>query len=424
MLDKNKLYHIYEILEEADLPVFIHMASWTPDFFVLIDRKEEASASGYGYNMNGLMYKRYDYPLHYWAYYYKPDDVEKEIKLYKEEIKKENYLHWQETYSLTELAPCSFRYYHGEGMPDYTPGKTILTVQRNGENVDAVFTGFGKKNGHLLVYTYYAQTNKFCLRKKAKLKYQDGTGAPEKEIRDLIKELECCTENRDIILQYFRDFRNIKYLVHFTPVDNLNSIFQNGILPRCTLEKESNAIYTDVIRYDNCKECSCFSLSFPNYQMLYLKRQIVNAKEFAVLLIDINALVSTDINHVYYLPVNASSKEFGNYVREFRHLKDAQNMFTDHLTYKEKDYSREELNIPEYYPTSPQAEILIDGIISPSYIKEIHFPQNYLSVKKGFPLKNIPTHISYKISDELFRPRTDNDFWAKEEIEDGDQAGF
>ena len=98
-------------------------------------------------------------------------------------------------------------------------------------------------------------------------------------------------------------------------------------------------------------------------------------------------------------------------------------MFTENLTYKNQDYSRNVLDIPEHLTTSPQAEVLIDGIISPSYIREIHFPQNYQSNKNEFPLF-IPPHISCKISDEFFKPRKDCEYWSKEDNANGDETNF
>ncbi len=97
-------------------------------------------------------------------------------------------------------------------------------------------------------------------------------------------------------------------------------------------------------------------------------------------------------------------------------------MFAEKLTYKNQDYFREALDIPEHYTTSPQAEVLIDGIISPGYIREIHFPHSFLNNKNGFPLKDIPPHISYKISEEFFRPRKDCEYWSKEEKTNGDET--
>lgn len=422
VLEKGKAYSISDIIREKGLPVYIQAAGWTPDFFVCLDRIENNSATGDGINQTGRV-KKYEFPCEKKVFYREQSEAEEAIKENAEQFEKDIYDHWKENFSITDLAPCNYHYYRDEKTPNYILGKTILTVKRGGELVDAVFTGYEIRNDRILVYTYYDETNKFCLLENTTLKYPDGTNAQEPEIRDLIKEVENCTEDRDLILQYLRDVRHVKYLVHFTPVENLYSIMCEGLLPRNMLATKNNVIFTDDVRYDRCLECSCFSLSFPNYQMLYKKRHAKKETTIAILLIDINVIISSDINHIYFLPVNAASQEFGRYQRGFSHLQDAKNMFTENLTYKNQDYSRNVLDIPEHFTTSPQAEVLIDGIISPSYIREIHFPQNYQSNKNEFPLF-IPPHISCKISDEFFKPRKDCEYWSKEDNANGDETNF
>lgn len=81
--------------------------------------------------------------------------------------------------------------------------------------------------------------------------------------------------------------RNIKFLVHFTRLENLDNILTNGIIPRNDMtdqfikpfdfllnDKESNGkyIYNDDYRYDGKCDYSCFSISFPNNLMFYRLR--------------------------------------------------------------------------------------------------------------------------------------------------------
>ena len=72
----------------------------------------------------------------------------------------------------------------------------------------------------------------------------------------------------------------VNYLVHFTPIDNLLSIMNKGICPRSYL---SNIRTTDEYRLDGLLDAISFSISFPNYRMLWKKKiempeTIVNAK--------------------------------------------------------------------------------------------------------------------------------------------------
>ena len=65
-------------------------------------------------------------------------------------------------------------------------------------------------------------------------------------------------EISDVISQ-----RNLKSLVHFTRLDNLDNILKNGIIPRASLDNKSY-VYNDDYRYDNKLDYSCFSISFTN----------------------------------------------------------------------------------------------------------------------------------------------------------------
>ena len=56
--------------------------------------------------------------------------------------------------------------------------------------------------------------------------------------------------------------RNIKQLVHFTRVENLKSIINNGILSRSELNKRSIKVkYNDDKRLDNWLNTSSFSVT-------------------------------------------------------------------------------------------------------------------------------------------------------------------
>ena len=69
---------------------------------------------------------------------------------------------------------------------------------------------------------------------------------------------------------------------------------------------------------------------------------------------------------------------------------------------------RNALNIPDWFPTNPQAEVLVFGSISINYIENVYF-ENYNSL---FKHKNIiPTGISYNIKTEVFKYRKDWSFW-------------
>ena len=71
------------------------------------------------------------------------------------------------------------------------------------------------------------------------------------------------------IVDYLKNERKVEYLYHFTPCANLPGIVKYGIVPKECLEDDANAICLDDVRADGREDCSSFSISFPNYQMLY-----------------------------------------------------------------------------------------------------------------------------------------------------------
>ena len=71
--------------------------------------------------------------------------------------------------------------------------------------------------------------------------------------------------------------RGIQWLVHFTHIQNVDSILEHGIMPRwetewleTTLNKENKFIFPDQYRADE-KNASCLSIMFPNNEMLWHK---------------------------------------------------------------------------------------------------------------------------------------------------------
>ncbi len=153
--------------------------------------------------------------------------------------------------------------------------------------------------------------------------------------------------------------RNITDLFHFTPIDNLASILEKGIIPRSYHRQlKVRSICTDSERYDHRLEYTSLSIMRPNSRMLYYKRA---EKIIVILRIDAQILLNVT-NHPLFFQENASR-----------------------LIYKEKP-SKDFMNVSKFtslFPTpesnitlSDQAEILLPDIIDKRYIKEIIFFTN------------------------------------------------
>ncbi len=150
--------------------------------------------------------------------------------------------------------------------------------------------------------------------------------------------------------------RGIKYLVHFTRMDNLASILKHGLLGRERLEKmRIPYVYNDEQRIDRCSDAICLSISFPNYKMFYVYRKKLESAKWVVLVLKRDILWELDCafcqenaasNNVRFIPLEERKK--GSALED---------LFTEYD--KIHDVQRSSLGIPPEYTTNPQAEVLV-----------------------------------------------------------------
>lgn len=165
--------------------------------------------------------------------------------------------------------------------------------------------------------------------------------------------------------EYLRS-RDVKYLVHFTPVENFEGILRHGICPRRFMDNHIiHYTPTDEYRSDAKLGYTCFSLTMPNRGMMIRKMYEMN-KSFVELFIDIEVIRSIDSARIIYSQSNAakSGVRWGNGIEYL------DTMFSDEITDKDMvTHTRKSLGIPENFATDPQAEVLIHCIIPPKFIK-------------------------------------------------------
>lgn len=180
----------------------------------------------------------------------------------------------------------------------------------------------------------------------------------------------------------------IDTLYHFTQADNLPNIFQYGLVPRSELERNNiNSKFNDNCRYDKLTNAVCTSIEFPNYKMFYKLRKNNPSVDWAVLKLD--ARIMYDFSCVYCW-TNAGDASMYNIPLPQRMGKNAfLELFKDYPNYP----SRKQLNIPCYYPTNPQAEVLLFGTIPTTYIQQIYFEDIITFIKYKNKYKNIFSYI-------------------------------
>lgn len=189
--------------------------------------------------------------------------------------------------------------------------------------------------------------------------------------------------------------RKIPYLVHFTPIGNVESIVEDGLKSRYTLDGHEY-IFTDEYRHDGWLDWISLSVSFPNYRMFYKKRNSPNNIDgWAILLIKRDVLWELDCR---FMPTNAAS--FG--IRLFRDDEwSSIEAFDDMFNYVEH-----RKGIPDHFTTDPQAEVMVRNEVPKHYIHKIAV-EHQSDQKRLCNLKNIRVEIKRK----LYEPRCDYAHW-------------
>lgn len=199
--------------------------------------------------------------------------------------------------------------------------------------------------------------------------------------------------------------KKINSLVHFTPIENVTSIAHNGLFSRDELEKHGlDFVRTDEMRLDRLTNYISVSISFPNYRMFFSVRKEFEKKEnrsvgrWAVIIIRKEALWELDCKFFFG---NAASAEFENRLDERWSSAEAfEKMFGN---------KKDRINIPEFYTTNPQAEVMIRDEVPRNYIDKIALENLdarwLISPSIDIPIEVVP---------ELFLPRKDYIHWKRQ----------
>ncbi len=209
--------------------------------------------------------------------------------------------------------------------------------------------------------------------------------------------------------------RGIHELLHFTNMENLYSIINNGFLSvELQRSKGIKAKINDEDRFDKKLNATSFSIGFPNYKMLYSLRNKERNSRWVIVTINPNILYLHKEN-IYYCENNGASREMilkSN--DELKEITAFRNMFKESMdTRYYGKINRSELNIPMNYTTDPQAEVLIEGYIPNKFIKSIYV-RNY---DDFYFIENIIKNNLYDYNVDImpsyFSARSDYEFWQR-----------
>ena len=230
--------------------------------------------------------------------------------------------------------------------------------------------------------------------------------------------------NRAAQIRHFCVERGITKLLHFTRIENLRSILREGLLSRETLDSRGQQYcFNDQDRVDDYKNAVCLSISFPNYRMFYSireekKGEEVNDAYWTVLLLDAEVLWELDCA---FCQENASSNRVRHIPLEDRKRPDAlRDLFQKEFHNDTKVILRQSLAIPRYFPTNPQAEILVFERISTGYINEIVF---WDFATLGQWKSDSPATYTQRLyaDSDYFYPRCDYRFWTRDGLDSDDE---
>ncbi|EIO4082778.1 DUF4433 domain-containing protein [Vibrio parahaemolyticus] len=162
--------------------------------------------------------------------------------------------------------------------------------------------------------------------------------------------------------------RKIPFLVHFTNLKNLKSIFNGGLVPRSQLDA-SGAKYesNDEVRLDGHEDSVSISVAFPNCQMFY-KLWKNSDDKFCVLALAPDLLLNHSSAFCKYNAADAAISS-----QSIETLKTAiafEGMFAELPSQR----SRTDQKLKNYDPTDVQAEILVFDTIPKGYIGAVVFP--------------------------------------------------
>lgn len=204
--------------------------------------------------------------------------------------------------------------------------------------------------------------------------------------------------------------RKIKFLIHFTRVKNLESILTKGFLPRKYLtEQKISFCYNDKLRLDKNENATCFSIEYPNEFLLKGFQKEYNEDDWVIIQLDVQRIFNTHKGNKYYVNKNAGGAT--SWLKDPRAKTSFafDRMFTEENLDSRHPYTRAEKKLKAYLPTNPQAEILIDGNISPECIKKICFENetHFNKFKEEIENKELLNTYDFVFDDFYFQSRDD-----------------
>lgn len=188
--------------------------------------------------------------------------------------------------------------------------------------------------------------------------------------------------------------RGVERFVHFTPIENVPSILQHGLLPRSELDSKGIGYQkNDKIRFDGLGHVN-LSITHPNPGLFFKVRRAHPQRLYVVLSVRLETLLGFTgdggVGRYSFMSTNAAAN-------------DARRCNVEQLFAGQR---------PEGYrdnwTTDPQAEVLIPGVILPQFIDEVVIPSDYQSRSSdivgflGPEVERMGLDCKLRVCDEMF----------------------
>lgn len=231
-------------------------------------------------------------------------------------------------------------------------------------------------------------------------------------------QISCVKEKNDPneekrIAQYIQE-REIKDLVYFTHVDNLEIILVYGVMSKIMLMDENlrrhlKPKFLDNKYLEGKEDANYLSISYPDYENFYESFKH-DEENWAVILFNTEPIKKHKCRY--------KSEELAKEISGFQGLKE---MFAD-------SERRASYQIDTWLTTNPRAKVIEESVIPPSWIKEIYLTsaKSEERVKRWSSSYNIQVKVDQKFFEpkighhywpsSVFTPRADYDFWPSSEI--------
>lgn len=209
-------------------------------------------------------------------------------------------------------------------------------------------------------------------------------------------------------IQEYAAQRGINVLLHFTRVDNLDSIMRHGLcLPTECVEKGITTVSNDGYRLDGT-DSICVSIAYPNYKMFFRYRCENPTVKWVILVLRPAILWETDCA---FCVTNAASNTVTSVPLAQRRGVAAFEKMYDAFEGK----VRADLQIPERFPTNPQAEVLLLEGAPRKYIAGLIFDWAPLQTTHKAKYENNKEYPGLKtyLYANYFKPRIDYVSWPK-----------